>query len=155
MSSSHRYFGLSFHPKSLSLPSFFFLFHPLQYRSLPPNHFLWLALNPSSPHSRLILSVNRLRYAMCAFFPPSPPDRGYHLTEFGASSVPASFFSRQLRDLIICPDERGVVNYVQDQNIMERDITDPSSVSFLLFLFPSLRLSLPRPSPGSVLRRKK
>jgi len=40
----------------------------------------------------------------------------------------------QLRDLIICPDERGVVNYVQDQSIMERDITDPSSVSLILSL---------------------
>lgn len=33
----------------------------------------------------------------------------------------------QLRDLIICPDERGVVNYVQDQCIMEHDISDPSA----------------------------
>lgn len=41
---------------------------------------------------------------------------------------------RQLRDLVICPDKRGVVNYVQDQSIMERDLTDPSSVS--LFLSP-------------------
>jgi len=37
--------------------------------------------------------------------------------------------ARQLRDLVICPDERGVVNYVQEQSIMERNITDPSSVS--------------------------
>jgi hypothetical protein len=46
-------------------------------------------------------------------------------------------YTRQLRDLIICPDERGVVNYVQDQCIMERDMTDPSSVSpFPFSLFP-------------------
>jgi hypothetical protein len=73
---------------------------------------------------------------MCAFFPLSPPDRRYHLTDLGALSAPASLFlSSQLRDLIICPDERGVVNYVQDQTIMERDITDPSSVSLLVSLF--------------------
>jgi hypothetical protein len=34
-----------------------------------------------------------------------------------------------------------VVNYVQDQSIMERDITDPSSVSLVLSLLSSLRLS--------------
>ncbi|KAI0058752.1 hypothetical protein BV25DRAFT_1901973 [Artomyces pyxidatus] len=34
----------------------------------------------------------------------------------------------QLRDLIICPDERGIVNYVHDHYIMERDITNPSSI---------------------------
>ncbi|KAI9511910.1 hypothetical protein F5148DRAFT_1167363 [Russula earlei] len=40
---------------------------------------------------------------------------------------PVTICHVQLRDLVICPDERGVVNYVQDQSIMERDITDPSS----------------------------
>jgi len=52
---------------------------------------------------------------------------------------------RQLRDLIICPDERGVVNYVQDQSIMERNITDPSSVS--LFCAPT---NHPTPLPSFV-----
>ncbi|KZV64486.1 hypothetical protein PENSPDRAFT_615262 [Peniophora sp. CONT] len=33
----------------------------------------------------------------------------------------------QLRDLIICPEERGVVNYVHDRAIVERDIRDPLS----------------------------
>jgi hypothetical protein len=55
------------------------------------------------------------------------------------------FYPRQLRDLIICPDERGVVNYVQDQCIMERDMTDPSSVSpfpfHLIFLSPPFFIS--------------
>jgi hypothetical protein len=73
---------------------------------------------------------------MCAFFPPHSPDRRNHLTALGRPSLPS-----QLRDLIICPDERGVVNYVQDQSIMERDITDPSSVSAYTFPLSSLRLS--------------
>ena len=49
----------------------------------------------------------------------------------------------QLRDLIICPDERGVVNYVQDQCIMEHDISDPTSVS----LFSLSRFALLRAAP--------
>ena len=57
------------------------------------------------------------------------------------SSTHPFSLSSQLRDLIICPDERGVVNYVQDQSIMERDITDPSSVSLYTFSLSSLRLS--------------
>ncbi|KAI0052340.1 hypothetical protein FA95DRAFT_1483919 [Auriscalpium vulgare] len=32
----------------------------------------------------------------------------------------------QLRDLVVCPDERGVVNYVHEQSIMERNIMQPS-----------------------------
>src|ERR1700677_4504931 len=48
---------------------------------------------------------------------------------------------RQLRDLIICPDERGVVNYVQERCIMEHDISDPSAVSLLSPLFPLFRVS--------------
>ncbi|KAI0289717.1 hypothetical protein BC826DRAFT_1030078 [Russula brevipes] len=40
---------------------------------------------------------------------------------------PVTICHVQLRDLIICPDEPGVVNYVQDQSIMERNIADPSS----------------------------
>lgn len=104
---------------------------------LPTIHLSWLALNPFSLRNPLISSANRSRYAMCAFFPPHPPDRQYHLTALG---LPSSL-SSQLRDLIICPDERGVVNYVQDQSIMERDITDPSSVSSCTFPLSSLRLS--------------
>ncbi|KAI0313643.1 hypothetical protein OF83DRAFT_513177 [Amylostereum chailletii] len=33
----------------------------------------------------------------------------------------------QLRDLVICPEERGVVNYVHDLSIMERDLLDPTA----------------------------
>ncbi|KAH9957109.1 hypothetical protein BC827DRAFT_1138375 [Russula dissimulans] len=40
---------------------------------------------------------------------------------------PVTICHVQLRDLVICPDERGVVNYVHDQSIMERDITDPTA----------------------------
>ncbi|KAI0260442.1 hypothetical protein BC834DRAFT_973451 [Gloeopeniophorella convolvens] len=40
---------------------------------------------------------------------------------------PVSICHVQLRDLVICPGERGVVNYVQEQCIMERDITDPAA----------------------------
>jgi hypothetical protein len=60
---------------------------------------------------------------------------------------------RQLRDLIICPDERGVVNYVQDQCIMEHDISDPSSVS-LYFPFSLSRLPLLRAAPFLVAKKK-
>lgn len=42
---------------------------------------------------------------------------------------------------MICPEERGVVNYVHERSIMERDVTDPSSVSSRFFL------SLPSPLP--------
>ena len=105
------------------LPLFYFL---LFSSSLPS----WLAHNRSSRHNRPILSVNLLRYVMCAFF--------FDFQSHGVSNVSVSYFcyTRQLRDLIICPDERGVVNYVQDQCIMERDMTDPSSVSPFPFHLP-------------------
>lgn len=76
---------------------------------------------------------------------------------FGATLTPAYPLPRQLRDLIICPDERGVVNYVQDQNIMERDITDPSSVSLILchFLFFAYPLPSFSRSPLRGIKRKK
>ena len=118
-------------------PSYPSLFHHLHLAS--HNSLSWLALNPFSLQNPLISSASRSRYAMCAFFPPQPPDRRNHLTALGRHSSLRS----QLRDLIICPDERGVVNYVQDQSIMERDITDPSSVSSYTFLLSSLRLSFP------------
>lgn len=35
----------------------------------------------------------------------------------------------QLRDLVICPEERGVVNFIQEDAIMERDVTNPTAVS--------------------------
>lgn len=63
--------------------------------------------------------------------------------------------NRQLRDLIICPDERGVVNYVQDRCIMEHDISDPSSVSLFTLLFSLSRLALLRAAPFPVVERKK
>jgi len=64
----------------------------------------------------------------------------FHLTSISPRScISGSRIStRQLRDLIICPDERGVVNYVQDQNIMERDITDPTAVSLFGPFVPCL-----------------
>ncbi|KZT23099.1 hypothetical protein NEOLEDRAFT_1136975 [Neolentinus lepideus HHB14362 ss-1] len=34
----------------------------------------------------------------------------------------------QLRDLIICPKERGIVNYVQERTIVEHDVCTPYSV---------------------------
>ncbi|KAH9972389.1 hypothetical protein BJV74DRAFT_210575 [Russula compacta] len=54
----------------------------------------------------------------------------------------------QLRDLVLCPDERGVVNYVQDQSVMERDISDPSSAQtplVSLVFIPNTIASLPIP----------
>jgi len=125
-------FKSALEPFSPSYPS---SFHHL--RLVPTIHLSWPARNPFLPHNPLISSANRSRYAMCAFFPPQPPGRRHHLTALGRPS----FLHSQLRDLIICPDERGVVNYVQDQNIMERDITDPSSVSSYTFPLSPLRLS--------------
>ncbi|THH05792.1 hypothetical protein EW146_g9807 [Bondarzewia mesenterica] len=49
-------------------------------------------------------------------------------------SQPVTIGHIQLRDLIICPDERGVVDYVQDKCIMEREMTDPSSTSIPLVM---------------------
>ena len=63
-----------------------------------------------------------------------------HLSIVGFASAHAPI-ARQLRDLVICPDERGVVNYVQEQSIMERNITDPSSVS--LFRTPYSQAPFP------------
>ena len=40
----------------------------------------------------------------------------------------------QLRDLIICPRERGIVNYVQQKSIVEQDINAPGTVSSFIFL---------------------
>jgi hypothetical protein len=47
-----------------------------------------------------------------------------------------------------------VVNYVQDQSIMERDITDPSSVSLVLSLLSSLRLSFSVAFPIAFTRKE-
>ena len=68
-------------PSSHSLPPIF-LSSTISTR-LPIIHLSWLVPNPSSPRNRLISSANRLRYAMCAFFPPLPPDRRYQLTVLG------------------------------------------------------------------------
>lgn len=35
---------------------------------------------------------------------------------------------RQLRDLVVCPHENGVVTYVQDQHIVEHDLACVDSV---------------------------
>lgn len=58
-----------------------------------------------------------------------------------------SILPRQLRDLVICPDERGVVNYVQDQNVMERDISNPSSVCLISLRLSSRYYSFTAPGP--------
>ena len=42
--------------------------------------------------------------------------------------------SSQLRDLIICPRERGIVNYVQQKAIVEQNINAPGAVSFPILL---------------------
>lgn len=58
---------------------------------------------------------------------------------------------RQLRDLIICPRERGILNYVQEHSIVEHDITSSNSVrqvqtfpNFLSFLLTGLLIELSR-----------
>ncbi|THU80730.1 hypothetical protein K435DRAFT_874078 [Dendrothele bispora CBS 962.96] len=53
-----------------------------------------------------------------------------------ATSAPAQIHIGhvQLRDLIICPRERGVVNYVTRRSIVEQDITNPSSARTLVDL---------------------
>jgi hypothetical protein len=75
---------------------------------------------------------------MCAF---SVSLKGLILCRDPSTIIVSPFATRQLRDLIICPDERGLVNYVQDRCIMERDITDPSSVSTLISLYPFVFVS--------------
>lgn len=39
------------------------------------------------------------------------------------------FLDSQLRDLLICPREQGVVNYVSDRAIIEQDLHAPGAVS--------------------------
>src|SRR5262245_19811108 len=55
---------------------------------------------------------------------------------------------RQLRDLLICPRERGVVHYVQNESIIEHNILTPHSVTHSLSLFD------PYESPDSQLCQK-
>lgn len=43
-------------------------------------------------------------------------------------------FRRQLRDLIICPREAGIVNYVHNKSIIEHDLHAPDLVRFHLSL---------------------
>jgi hypothetical protein len=40
------------------------------------------------------------------------------------------FPCRQLRDLIICPREAGIVNYVHKKSIIEHDLHDPDLVRY-------------------------
>jgi hypothetical protein len=42
--------------------------------------------------------------------------------------------SRQLRDLIICPREAGIVNYVQGHSIIEHDLHSPDVVRIITFM---------------------
>ncbi|TFY66359.1 hypothetical protein EVG20_g4730, partial [Dentipellis fragilis] len=61
---------------------------------------------------------------------------------------PVSISHVQLRDVMLCPDEPGVVDFVQGQNILERDITDPSSTPTYLAnlnFVPNTIASLPVP----------
>ncbi|KAA1477153.1 hypothetical protein DENSPDRAFT_844330 [Dentipellis sp. KUC8613] len=61
---------------------------------------------------------------------------------------PVSISHVQLRDVMLCPDEPGVVDFVQGQNILERDITDPSSTPTHLAnlnFVPNTIASLPVP----------
>ena len=78
------------------------------------------SLSLLSPEPSNIVSQPVTIGHMCVGSLNSLPSRYSHSTSI--------LFSSQLRDLIICPDERGVVNFVHDQCIMERDISDPSSV---------------------------
>lgn len=57
------------------------------------------------------------------------------------------FTSRQLRDLIICPHERGVVNYLYGSSIYEHDIFRPGSKRALANLpfIPNTLAALPIP----------
>ena len=79
----------------------------------------------------------------------------YSIVGFASAHAP---IPRQLRDLVICPDERGVVNYVQEQSIMERNITDPSSVSLfrtpLSLLLGPLFLFAPSCNGASASKKK-
>jgi hypothetical protein len=55
-------------------------------------------------------------------------------TPVGASQPPVTLTSytpacRQLRNLIACPQERGLVNYIQPKAIVEHDLHDDDAVS--------------------------
>ncbi|KAI0034745.1 hypothetical protein K488DRAFT_83697 [Vararia minispora EC-137] len=40
---------------------------------------------------------------------------------------PVTISHHQLRDLVVCPEQRGLVNYVHSKSIMQRDVTNPAS----------------------------
>lgn len=88
--------------------------------------------------------TNRFPYPMCS-----------SLSHDKRHPVPLTLSHRQLRDLIICPDERGMVNYVQDQCIMEHDISDPSSVSLLTVFFTLSRFVWSHATPLPAVWAKK
>ncbi|KAF7336986.1 DUF2415 domain-containing protein [Mycena venus] len=60
----------------------------------------------------------------------------------------------QLRDVIICPRERGIVNYVQSRSIIEHNLLEPDkpprSIANLVFL-PNTLASLPVPGTDHTL----
>ncbi|KAF9447406.1 hypothetical protein P691DRAFT_123513 [Macrolepiota fuliginosa MF-IS2] len=64
-----------------------------------------------------------------------------------------TFLPRQLRDLVICPRERGVLNYVQEHSIVEHDIASNDSPRTLadLSFNPNTLAALPLNSHETLL----
>ncbi|KAH8115849.1 hypothetical protein DFH11DRAFT_1582431 [Phellopilus nigrolimitatus] len=85
---------------------------------------------------------------------PSPPPSPTLVSATPTASAPASVAIGhvQLRDLIVCPVERGVVWYVGDRSIIEQDILAASPRQRTLALLPFTPVTLaalPLPSSSS------
>ena len=89
--------------------------------TLLPNHHhrpRWPETHPYSHRTNQLQSHRRLfTSSMCMFL--------HHC--YDDDLIP--ILSSQLRDLIICPRERGIVNYVQQKAIVEQNINAPGAVS--------------------------
>ncbi|KAL5498843.1 hypothetical protein ACEPAH_2198 [Sanghuangporus vaninii] len=91
--------------------------------------------------------------------PPSPSSHPKLISSHPSSSAPAivRISHVQLRDLIVCPAERGVLWYVGDNAILEQDIisnTPPQSIASLKFTpvtLSTLRLASSCPGGKDVL----
>ncbi|TFY83422.1 hypothetical protein EWM64_g601 [Hericium alpestre] len=66
----------------------------------------------------------------------------------GILQQPVTIGHVQLRDVLLCPEERGIVNFVRNQTILERDTRDPTTVAYPLAnlgFVPNTIASLPIP----------
>lgn len=79
----------------------------------------------------MALSKDRLISSDPSNFSPAAVDISHLYVDSGPKNGLnlCSVVSRQLRDLLICPREQGLVCYVQKDKIVEHDITVSDSVS--------------------------